>query len=229
MNKLSSPDPDGVSGIEDILFKPPSELYEAPIGLESFYQYNHTNNMVFVRYDYKNFPWVPNDKVKRDEDDDTLWRIRDEMCGFIASSDESSEIKIKVMKNGPISSGRDFLRACKKATQLIPQDPNCWWNYGVALELLGRIDQAIEAYKIANDLTPDNSKIWQILGNVYLKNGNKEKSIYSFGKAISNINLDEFLVSIQEKIGEFSLKLRIVKLEIYVHEHTPSLRVNLYN
>jgi len=194
------PDPDGVSGIEYVLFKPPSELYEAPIDIQNSYQYNHTNNMVFVRYDYKNFPWVPNDKVKKEEENDTLWRIRDEMCGFIDSSDEDYEIEKKVMKDGPISSGREFLRACEKATQLIPQDPNCWWNYGVALELLGRTEKAVEAYKIATQLTPDNPKIWQILGNFYIKNGRKEKSFQAFGKAISNIiYLDYSMMDYYEK------------------------------
>jgi hypothetical protein len=64
----------------------PNELYEAPPDWEGVYQYNHTKDMVFVRYDSKNFPWVlVVDPARQfdnfNDENNILIKIEANMCG----------------------------------------------------------------------------------------------------------------------------------------------------
>ncbi|MHA1479314.1 MAG: leucine-rich repeat domain-containing protein, partial [Promethearchaeota archaeon] len=188
---------------EDIIRNFPNELYEAPEHMLSNiqYHYNLVNNQVIVRYPIKNFPWIPVEEALEIEGGE-LEEISNDMYGFLGDEDSDYRYKTyrKVEENGPISSGRHLLKGCKKATELLPQDPNNWWNYGVSLELAGKLNQAFESYKQATRLTPNNPKIWQILGSAYLRNNYKEEAHKSFENAISNIkNLDYSIMDYYEK------------------------------
>ncbi|MHA1376015.1 MAG: tetratricopeptide repeat protein [Promethearchaeota archaeon] len=99
----------------------------------------------------------------------------------------SEEVKslIDKCREGAIASGRHFILACKKATELIPDDPNNWWNYGVSLELQGRLDDAIKMYSKAAEFTPTNPTIWRILGSAHSKLGHNFEAKECLKKAIS--------------------------------------------
>jgi len=94
------------------------------------------------------------------------------------------DTKYNVRINGPISSGRLFILACKKQTQIMPNNPNSWWNYGVSLEKLGKYDEAIDSYLQAIKQTPENSIIWRYLAEAYEKSGDEANSIDALKKSI---------------------------------------------
>ncbi len=159
-------------GYDDITMRYPGELYDVPTNLDEDFQYNHTQNKVFVRYGVTNFPWVPLEDL--DYNSKLLDDILFEMCGFIDDSDYSYKIEKTVRINGPISSGRQFILACKKQTQNMPNNPNSWWNYGKSLELAGKFNQAIDSYLQAINQTPENSKIRNLLAEVHIKKGEND-------------------------------------------------------
>ena len=47
-----------------------------------------------------------------------------------------------------------------------------------------RFDQAITAYKKSLELDPDNANVWTDMGVMYRRNGQPEKAIEAFNKAI---------------------------------------------
>ncbi len=93
---------------------------------------------------------------------------------------------------------------CKRTTELLPEDPENWWNYGVSLRLARRIDQAIEAFKKAAELTPSNPRIWRILGETYLVNNETSKSMDVFKTAVENIEntMDTFTLKKEKSVYE---------------------------
>ena len=185
---------------DDITIRVPIELYDTPFDLDEDFQYNHFKNRVFVRYGLKNFPWVPLEDLEETMHSETrLEDILYEMCGFIYDSDWIYDIKEKVRLNGPISSGRLFILACKRQTQMMPDDPNSWWNYGISLELMNKYPLAIEAYLKAKRLTPNNPIIWRLLSKVYLKNNQIEESKQYLSKSFENLNQINNFKKIEEE------------------------------
>ncbi|MBD3214208.1 MAG: hypothetical protein GF311_16480 [Candidatus Lokiarchaeota archaeon] len=155
------------------------------------YQYNHYKDQVFVRLPYTNFPWVPLESFR--SNDKVLEDIFFDMAGILDFDEWTHELYSKLKEEGAQSSGRHFILAAKKATELIPDDPNNWWNYGTALELYGKKEQAKEMYKKAAELTPNNYVIRKILGEQFkgLKEGDVEvlKEIESItGKEFIEVN-----------------------------------------
>lgn len=173
-------------GYDDITMRYPSELYKVPIDMDETFQYNHVQNKVFVRYGVTNFPWIPLEDLEY-HDSKLLDDILFEMCGFIDDSDYSYKTKEKVRTNGPINSGRQFILACKKQTQNMPNNPNSWWNYGVSLEKLGKFNEAIGSYLQAIKQTPENSIIWRYLAEAYEKRGDEANSIDALKKTIKSL------------------------------------------
>ena len=174
------------------------------------FQYNHSKNQVFVRYPYTNFPWVPFEDLGEDitifdfaQKNTLLDDILYEMCGIIDTSDINADI-LQQVASGPIGSGRKFVMECKRTTELLPEDPENWWNYGVSLRLARRIDQAIEAFKKAAELTPSNPRIWRILGETYLVNNETSKSMDVFKTAVENIEntMDTFTLKKEKSVYE---------------------------
>ena len=51
-----------------------------------------------------------------------------------------------------------FTEACRKAIELDPKDASPWSNMGVAYDNVGNYDKAIECYRKAIELAPDNKK-----------------------------------------------------------------------
>lgn len=228
---------------EEIIGNFPDELYESPAQMDVTYNFNIANNNVFIRKDYKNFPWVLNSEEVETcyQDRDLLDNILFDMCGFLDAEEDNWEIRSKVRENGPICSGRHYIQACKKATQLLAEDPNSWWNYGVALEISGKLEQAIESYKKAKKLTPTNPKIWQILGNAYLKNANKELAFKAFEKAITIYKILDFedmdyyqkkdfrenLKQLYKILSEEKLDNLIQKLNKFIHNKIPDEEIKV--
>ena len=157
--------------IEDyeFVFAPFNELYDITFYMDEDYQYNVTKNEIFIRLGYKNFPWVPFEDLNHFNYDEFLYNILLDMAGVIELSDIKAKLVSKLHQDGPVSSGRHFILACKKATQYLPNDPNSWWNYGVSLELAGKLEEAINMYEKSKELTPMNPIIHRILGEKYLK------------------------------------------------------------
>ena len=129
-----------INEIYEVVFEPFNELYDIPFYMDEDYHYNVTKNEVFVRLGYKNFPWNKFEDSDLFNHDEFLYNILLDMAGVIEISDMKRDLFLKLHEDGPVSSGRHFILACKKATQYLPNDPNSWWNYGVSLELAGKLE-----------------------------------------------------------------------------------------
>ncbi|MFW9897517.1 MAG: tetratricopeptide repeat protein, partial [Candidatus Thorarchaeota archaeon] len=173
--------------LEEVVFEPFNELYHFPFYADEEYQYNHTEKGVFVRLGYKNFPWIAFNDLNPFNYDEYLIDILCDMAGVIELSEFNEKLNSTLHLDGPVSSGRHFNLACKKATQYLPNDPNSWWNYGVSLELINKFQEAIEAYSKAKNLTPNHPIIWGLLGNVYFKDRKVEESKSCLRKSYENL------------------------------------------
>jgi len=64
-----------------------------------------------------------------------------------------------------------LLRLENSLSPLIPDDPNAWYNKGVALYLLGKFDESIIAFDQALALNPAAGKVWTKKGDALQKLG----------------------------------------------------------
>lgn len=151
-----------------------NEPYKPIFYADEVYQYNHYKNQVFVRLPFTNYPWVPLNDLRGFSHEEILKDILFDMLGVL----EDSEIDTisHAHRIGALSSGRHFILASKKATEVLSDDPNSWWNYGISLELMQKYPLAIEAYLRAKGITPYNPNILRLLSKVYLKNNQLEES-----------------------------------------------------
>ncbi len=150
--------------------------YKPYFYMDEVYQYNHYENQVFVRLPYTNFPWVLINDLGDLFSDKILEDILFDMLGVLNYSEVDEDLWKHAHDVGAVSSGRHFILASKRATEILLDDPNSWWNYGKSLELMNKYPLAIEAYLEAKNLTPNNPIIWRLLSKVYLKNNQIEES-----------------------------------------------------
>lgn len=178
---------------EECLIDWSNEPHTRYFNITDDYQYNHYNDKVFIRLRFTNFPWLLIDELGHLYDDERILEdVLLDMLGVLEPSEVTEDLLRRVQMKGAIGSGRNFILACKKATELIPEDPNNWWNYGVSLERQGKLIQAIEQYSKAVELTPTNPSIWRILGSVYSKLGHTLETSNCIKNAISNLkNFDK--------------------------------------
>ena len=84
-------------------------------------------------------------------------------------------------QNGKID---ESLVASQKSVQLDPHDAEAYYNLGIVMQELGRLDEAVAIYKKAITLKPD-CKAYNNLGIVMQELGRLDESEDSYKKAIT--------------------------------------------
>lgn len=79
---------------------------------------------------------------------------------------------------------QEAVDAFDKSLQIKPNDEHVMLNRADALAVLGKDDQAIEAYKDIITLNPDNADAYNKLGQVYYTQGDFENALKMFNVAI---------------------------------------------
>ena len=74
-----------------------------------------------------------------------------------------------------------------QAIQFDSADKNLWLSKGVALETLGREDEALNCYDMALSLDPDNHFVHVRSGKVLAKLGRHEEAVQSYDKALESV------------------------------------------
>ncbi len=72
----------------------------------------------------------------------------------------------------------------RKASAIVPDDPEFHFNLGNALVQKGEVDEAIARFRKAIDLKPDYSAAYSNLGSLLLKKGGVDEAIALFRKAL---------------------------------------------
>ena len=78
---------------------------------------------------------------------------------------------------GQTGRGVDSLRANQKAVEIDPQDAESYYNLGVSLQALDRLDEARESYTQAIALQSDFSEAHSNLGEILLKEGQHKEGL----------------------------------------------------
>lgn len=83
---------------------------------------------------------------------------------------------------------QDFLRSeeCyRRACDLMPDLMISHFNWGTALQMVNRLDEALEAYWLAESLEPNHPKVWCNVGSVCFLQNNFGGSVAALRKAVS--------------------------------------------
>ena len=79
----------------------------------------------------------------------------------------------------------DAIRLIARAVKNAPHEAVFFSNYGNALLLAGRLDEAESAYRRAIKLSPDFADVYNNLGNVLKEKGENDQAIASYKKALT--------------------------------------------
>jgi tetratricopeptide (TPR) repeat protein len=82
------------------------------------------------------------------------------------------------------NSDQGALKEISRASQLAPKDGDIRADFGLALELVGRIPEAIEQFHEALQMNPDNAEAHANLGLALLASGEPRESIPEFEIAL---------------------------------------------
>ena len=83
------------------------------------------------------------------------------------------------------------LKIFDKAIEIKPDYHQAWYNRGIALRQLGRLEQAIASYDKAIEIKPDKHEAWYNKACCYALQNNIEQAIENLQKAI-NLNPEEY-------------------------------------
>lgn len=95
--------------------------------------------------------------------------------------------KVLLQKASAYSSLKDYNSMLNVCEEILKDDQNSIFGLickGTALEQLNRITESIETYEKAKKIAPSVFEIWHNLGNVYIKNNQKDLAVEHFLKAI---------------------------------------------
>lgn len=67
----------------------------------------------------------------------------------------------------------------------------------------GSLKQAIELFSLNTEMFPEDPNVWDSLGEAYLKNGDRDKALEYYKKALS---VDPYFPSAQKMIREIEKK-----------------------
>lgn len=100
---------------------------------------------------------------------------------------ESAEVKEYTQRAAKLrSEGRleEAVIAARKATSIDSEDPNAWWQLGLALDEKDGGDSAVAALEKVTELAPDFSAGWCELGAVHLRAKRNEAALEAYEQAI---------------------------------------------
>jgi Flp pilus assembly protein TadD len=76
------------------------------------------------------------------------------------------------------------LEEIRRASQLAPNDPDIRADFGLALQIVGRIPEAIEQFQEALRMNPNNAEAHANLGLALLASGKPRESVHEFEIAL---------------------------------------------
>ncbi|ABW27951.1 tetratricopeptide repeat protein [Acaryochloris marina] len=80
---------------------------------------------------------------------------------------------------------RSAIASYDKALEFKPDDDQAWYNRGIALRQLGRLEEAIASYDKALEFKPDDDQAWYNRGIALHQLGRFEEAITSYDKALA--------------------------------------------
>lgn len=83
------------------------------------------------------------------------------------------------------------LEQIKKATTLLPQDIDIHLRYAKLNIMMGRLNEAREGLRKVTELEPANTKVRRLLGDVYIKEGDREKAWTEYLPVVDEMILEE--------------------------------------
>lgn len=86
---------------------------------------------------------------------------------------------------GNLWQNEEALKACEKATEINPKDPEAWNNKGIILSILGRFEEALKAFKEAIKINPTNPDVWSSKGATLADLGRFDEAFKACEKAQS--------------------------------------------
>lgn len=90
----------------------------------------------------------------------------------------------------------EALEACRKASELAPNDINCRFNLARTLREAGRTDESVEAFRNTLRLDPSHAGAWQELARISARHGCREevsKIFVEFSDAIRDSDYIRFI------------------------------------
>ena len=109
---------------------------------------------------------------------------------------------------------KKFDRAIKIFRKILkshPKERNVRKSIGTAYFELGKYEDALENFKIATEIEPPESEIWDYLGKIHLIKAEKEKALWCFNKVIE-IDRKNYGDEFQDLIG-YGIEEKKKKLE----------------
>ena len=90
---------------------------------------------------------------------------------------------------GPLEAARRFLESILERADELPPYHGAWWTgmHALLLDLQGREDEAIVAYRSALAIDPRNHFAWGYLGEIYAERGDYEIAVQLFRSHLSEV------------------------------------------
>jgi serine/threonine protein kinase/Flp pilus assembly protein TadD len=117
-----------------------------------------------------------------------------------------------------------MLESCQKAMELNPNSISARICQGIALQKLGRYDQAINIYEEAKQIDPNNFEVWHNLGLFYLEIDQESLGIEHLKKAME-LGKEKSFVTWND-LGQFYYQKKQYDLAINAYEQGINLNPN---
>lgn len=98
-----------------------------------------------------------------------------------------------------------MLAISETVTLLEPDNPDGWYNRGIALAALERHEEALERFEKAIEIDPDNKRLWNNRGSSLIQLGSLEEAMESFEKSLQ---IDPNFEDVKKGIELIKSKLR---------------------
>lgn len=106
---------------------------------------------------------------------------------------------VRAQEDEDINNPRKVEKQARKAIERDPDDPDNWYNLGLALILQERFDEAVEATERAVELNPENARAQFRAGEALAGAGKPDQAVPYFRRAAE---LDPTLAAAQARLGD---------------------------
>lgn len=113
----------------------------------------------------------------------------------------------------------------KEAAEIIPDRPNLHNSIGLSLDYLDRLDEAIEAYQMANKLSPNHPVYLYNLASAYYYNGEYSEALANLNKVLSlteDVDAYSLRAWVYEELDEYEMARRDMDAAIALDDANPS-------
>lgn len=113
----------------------------------------------------------------------------------------------------------------KEAAEIIPDRPSLHNSIGLSLDYLNRLDEAIEAYKMANKQSPNHPVYLYNLASAYYYNGDYSEALTNLNKVLSlteDVDAYSMRAWVYEELNEYELAKRDMDTAIALENDNPT-------